>query len=132
MEFISLILLIGYVFVFALALHPIIPEASANNEEKVEILVVYDGDYDDFMRSLKIDDSFDIDKTERTSELKDADDYDVVVLLDPELDQSNDIEIINLTTFIKKGGGLFVVCGPNMEDEPYLLESLNILEQDFE
>ena len=129
---ISLILLIGYVIVFAVALHPIIPEASANNEEKVEILVVYDGDYDDFMRSLKIDDSFDIDKTERTSELKDADDYDVVVLLDPELDQSNDIEIINLTTFIKKGGGLFVVCGPNMEDEPYLLESLNILEQDNE
>ena len=34
---ISLILLIGYVIVFAVALHPIIPEASANNEEKVEI-----------------------------------------------------------------------------------------------
>ena len=126
--FISLIFLIGYVIVFVAALHPIKTEASANNEKKIEILLVYDGNYDNFIRSLKIDDSFEIDKTDRTSKLKDADDYDVVVLLDPELGEF-DLEIINLTTFIREGGGLFLVCGPNLEDDPYLLEHLNILEQ---
>ncbi len=126
---ISLILLIGYVMVFALALHPIKAAGSTDKDNNVEILVVYNGDYDNFIRSLKIDDSFEIDKTDRISELRDADDYDVVVLLDPDVDEFNDLEINNLTTFIKKGGGLFLLCGPNLEDESYLLEKLNILEK---
>ena len=126
---ISLLLLVGYVVIFAIALHPNKAVAAPDKEKKIEILVVYNGDYDNFLRSLKIDDSFEIDKTDRTSKLKDADDYDVVVLLDPELDQLDNIEINNLTTFIKKGGGLFLVCGPNLEDEPYLLENLTILEK---
>lgn len=119
---IPLIFLICSGFIFFLILQPTIGE----QQPKLNILIISDGTHDKFLESIHLDTSLEIDDSNDILDINHLDStIDVVVLIDIILDTTHTLK---LKEYIENGGGLFVICGPNLQENPKLLIDLSIID----